>query len=387
MPPVVTWKHEDKKRRVVKKTPPPPKQEEPPEPPSLPTLQKTKSEVQLRRRRRQPKAAPVVRRRVKSAVVPQRPILDDWENEVARKILILHKSEPDVDFAIDDDAVARPRQASKQLVNPIWFLGNGELGADWTALGEDTPSKLKALDEAGDYEGYVGVVRADLHAALETLDDDSRPLFNELWRQMVVAAVVFGTRCVDDKRFADALQLLEMAQIAAAEHVPRRDAAQLAAFVDDAHAYYYFRRAKHNAALVFAMRAMRAHVKLNDWAHVAKCHVHCAAVLSRMRRHPEAARCLGQVLHLVNTNKLDHKDGAPPQHLCMIAVCYHNLAVEQLRLNHAPEAAVSAQNARRIARLCLSYANRWLHNFEATHKAATDQVRGLLDPLTTNYLS
>lgn len=39
---------------------------------------------------------------------------------------------------------------------------------------------------------------------------------------------------------------------------------------------------------------------------------------------------------------------------------------------------MSSQNARRLARLCLSYSNRWLHSFEGTHKLALAELaRGL----------
>lgn len=42
---------------------------------------------------------------------------------------------------------------------------------------------------------------------------------------------------------------------------------------------------------------------------------------------------------------------------------------------------MSSQNARRLARLCLSYSNRWLHSLEGTHKLAlAELVRSLPSP-------
>lgn len=35
---------------------------------------------------------------------------------------------------------------------------------------------------------------------------------------------------------------------------------------------------------------------------------------------------------------------------------------------------MSSQNARRLARLCLSYSNRWLRSFEGTHKLALAEL-------------
>jgi hypothetical protein len=69
--------------------------------------------------------------------------------------------------------------------------------------------------------------------------------------------------------------------------------------------------------------------------------------------------------------------GAAPQKLCLVAVCYHNIAVEQLGLRLISEACVSAQNARRLARLCLSYSTRFLKNFEQTHRVALEELSGI----------
>lgn len=43
-------------------------------------------------------------------------------------------------------------------------------------------------------------------------------------------------------------------------------------------------------------------------------------------------------------------------------------------MRHVGEACLSSQNARRLARLCLSYSNRWLHSFEGTHKLALAEL-------------
>ena len=48
--------------------------------------------------------------------------------------------------------------------------------------------------------------------------------------------------------------------------------------------------------------------------------------------------------------------------------------VEQQGLGHFEEAVVSAQNARRLARLCLSYSNRWLEAFENTHRTCAESL-------------
>ena len=62
--------------------------------------------------------------------------------------------------------------------------------------------------------------------------------------------------------------------------------------------------------------------------------------------------------------------GASGQKICMVAICYHNLAIEYLHLKDFDAACLASQNARRIARLCLSYSNRWVGSLESTHQIA-----------------
>lgn len=41
------------------------------------------------------------------------------------------------------------------------------------------------------------------------------------------------------------------------------------------------------------------------------------------------------------------------------------------------QASVSAQNARRLARLCLSYSTKFLKHLEFTHQTALEQLSGI----------
>ena len=66
---------------------------------------------------------------------------------------------------------------------------------------------------------------------------------------------------------------------------------------------------------------------------------------------------------------------ATPKQLCLVAIAYHNLAVTQLKLALPDLACKSSQNARRIARLCLSYSNRWLDIFQYTHEVAIADLK------------
>ena len=193
--------------------------------------------------------------------------------------------------------------------------------ADWSSLpdGEQLQRRLQEDEEAGEYTKYVAGVEALLQATLRaTLPDD---LVERLWRQLVVTCNAFAIRCIDQKKHATALELLGRATTLAEneEVMSRAGTMELKAFIADTNAFYYYRRNKAEAALAYVQKAMRTHVHLKDWSHVAKCHLHTGCILSKLNRHDEAIRCLAQVLSMVESGELE-VGGTQPQKLCLVAV-------------------------------------------------------------------
>lgn len=202
-----------------------------------------------------------------------------------------------------------------------------------------------------------------------------------MWRQLVVSCNLLGVKACEAGKFGTALKLFKMAEdvveqtsaIEGGSAFVGKIKRQLKGFIWDSLAFYYYKRRKPNAAALYSQKAMRAHVALEQWEHVAKCHLHCGAVLALMGKHEDAVKCLAQVLQMVEDERLQ-VGGSNAQKICMVAVTYHNIAVEQLTLRRPAEACVSSQNARRLARLSLSYANRWINCFERTHHCALERL-------------
>lgn len=83
-----------------------------------------------------------------------------------------------------------------------------------------------------------------------------------------------------------------------------------------------------------------------------------------------------EFLSFIENGKLKFtEDAATSEELCIVAVGYHNLAVIQLKLEASDLACKSILNARKIARLCLSYSNRWLSRFQWTFDICVDDVK------------
>ena len=133
-----------------------------------------------------------------------------------------------------------------------------------------------------------------------------------LWRQLAVTANVFGLKLIDEKRFSQAMQMLKNAtRITEMETsggggedgdgggsqttLTPAHRNELRAFIQDSFAYYYYRRGKSAASLQYGQKALRIHVRLKAWEHVAKCHLHIGAILAKLRRHDEAIRAMGKL--------------------------------------------------------------------------------------------
>ena len=121
---------------------------------------------------------------------------------------------------------------------------------------------LQALEQKGQYRGYIAVVEGLLSSSMRVqVDTHTTELLERMWRQMVVTCNAFGVRCIDQKQYAKALELLERANdLAGFEDVINHNLAkELKAFVNDSYAYYYMRRNKPSAALQYITTAMRTH--------------------------------------------------------------------------------------------------------------------------------
>ena len=88
-----------------------------------------------------------------------------------------------------------------------------------------------------------------------------------------------------------------------------------------------------------------------------------------------SAQTIYQVLAMAESGSLLAKEHATPKQLCIVAIAYHNLAVVQLKMQASDAACKSSQNGRKLARLCLSYSNRWLATFHWTHQVALEDVQ------------
>ncbi|KAG7385892.1 hypothetical protein PHYPSEUDO_000954 [Phytophthora pseudosyringae] len=311
------------------------------------------------------------------------------------------------------------REDGKVIINmpkvprPIWFAGTGAVKAVWCALadgfaqlrpqhavaGSSTASvsmcdhrlceEVRQLEAKRKFAQCITTLETLLVALVRARGVDE--LETKLWKQLVVTCNAFASRCIDYQKFPAGLQLMKQAEhlIDNSILVDGTMRMELLAYLYDTYAHYYYKRRKPHAGLQYIMKAHEIHSRQSSWSHLAKCRLHIANLLSFQIKHTEAMKYMASILEMIEENKLEETSeggggGGSAQKLCLAAVCYNNLAVEQLHMRAFEAASVSSANAQRLAKLCLSYSNRWLAQFQATSDCIALAIATLMEDTNAN---
>jgi len=197
-----------------------------------------------------------------------------------------------------------------------------------------------------------------------------------LWGQLILTANAFGILLIEKKSYDMALEILQRAEgwCKRSDFLPKHIRTEIMPHICDALAFFFYKRGKNMSAMTYTNLALKDHEELGNLDNICICLLHIAAIQSQAGHFKEAHATLYQVLAMVEEGRLAFADATPKQ-LCLVAISYHNLAVIQMKLLVPDLACKSSQNARKIARLCLSYSNRWIHIFQWTHEAAMEDIR------------
>lgn len=235
-----------------------------------------------------------------------------------------------------------------------------------------------------------------------------------LWRKLYLCAIGFASKLIEDGRYPQAIEILEIAtDLLSTDYIQSADVSQeLDGLLKDTHAYYYSRRGKPSAALQYIIGAANTEKQIiassNKSHHdvyrpsipirLARCHLHRAYILQQLHRFGDAMKYMQRVLSIVDihlrddmksestfsVNETYHRSakreiGADdPEIILLVAVTHHNIAVIQILMGHIGDACISSQNCRRLCRLCMSISSRYVTQFEETHMKALCEMSSML---------
>eukprot|EP00930_Biecheleria_cincta_P087473 TRINITY_DN76694_c0_g1_i1.p1 TRINITY_DN76694_c0_g1~~TRINITY_DN76694_c0_g1_i1.p1 ORF type:complete len:974 (+),score=182.93 TRINITY_DN76694_c0_g1_i1:145-2922(+) len=118
---------------------------------------------------------------------------------------------------------------------------------------------------------------------------------------------------------------------------------------------YYKKVGKLHGALSYLRRALQMEVDLNtDEVTLAGTHLNICAILSKLEKHDKAVQHAMSALELINRriSNADPKD-VPMDDYSVLAIAYHNVAVERDLLQQYDKAAAAFQQGHEVAKRCL----------------------------------
>ena len=200
----------------------------------------------------------------------------------------------------------------------------------------------------------------------------------EHWRRLIITGNAVSILCVEKSRFDIALNLLNKIKdwLGRDDILPADVREELVGHVSDTRSYYFYKKQKYGSAVYEIQRAKKIHEKYGNTEEATINILRLATIECMQSKFKESHKRLYEFLSIIEDGKLG-LNNANAKQLCLVAIAYHNLAVIQMKLQVPDLAVRSSQSARKIARLCLSYSNRWIETFQWTHDAAMDDCNFL----------
>lgn len=243
--------------------------------------------------------------------------------------------------------------------------------------------------EGLDKATLAAVPSSDSTVVVSTLKDKGLELSEDdlkrLWKQLVLTANAMGVLAIEKNMYEMALEILQKAEswTNRDDYLSIKFRHELRAHVNNTLAFYFYKRGRITAAMSYSEEALKWHDKAGNIEGLVVSYLHIATAQINSVKYKDAHKTTYLILAMLEDGRLAFENATPLQ-LCLFAIAYHNLAVIQLKLEVPDLACKSSQNARKIARLCLSYSNRWIDTFQRTHDIALDDVKYLIS--TKGYI-
>ncbi len=323
-------------------------------------------------------------------------------------------------------------------VAPIWFVANGDIFSDWSFLpgGNNLQAQLNVMYENRSLVEYVEVLKTiiiDLYRVatgtkIEKLavvkkesvkiespkkkklgstkwDDNTNTVtpnvlysppetptngssvhnndnnkyspdqVREMFRKLIVSSNSMAMLAISKKQEDMACRLIQVVESYIHQDgiLPKSARDDLNALIYTTWGYYFYKKRKFSSAITFTKKALELYELLENKECIAMCLTQLAAAYTLLSRPKEGHQLLYQFITMLEDGRLSVAN-SEARELCICAIAYHNLAVIQLKLLVPDLAIKSAQSARKIARLCISYSSRWSNVFQYTYDAALDDI-------------
>merc|ERR1719321_343592 len=173
-------------------------------------------------------------------------------------------------------------------------------------------------------------------------------------QQLVLSCNKEGMDFLRKGQYKQAFEQLKYAEaIVVANHREGENTSLLAVTCNNLGCYYK-KVGKLHAALSYLRQALKIEVSLQtDDITVAGTHLNICAILSKLEKHDKAVQHALCALELISNRISSADSSVSPDDYSVLAISYHNVAVEREFLHQWDQAAMAYQQGFQVAKRCL----------------------------------
>merc|ERR1719214_369540 len=173
-------------------------------------------------------------------------------------------------------------------------------------------------------------------------------------QQLVLSCNKEGMDFLRKGQYKQAFEQLKYAEaILVANHSEDKPTSLLAVTCNNLGCYYK-KVGKLHAALSYLRKALKIEVSLQtDDVTVAGTHLNICAILSKLEKHDKAVQHALCSLELISNRIAQSESSVQSDDYSVLAIAYHNVAVEREFLHQWDQAAMAYQKGFQVAKRCL----------------------------------
>lgn len=173
------------------------------------------------------------------------------------------------------------------------------------------------------------------------------------YEQLVLNSNKEGMDFLRKGQYKQAFEQLKYAEAVVVSKQGKDEATNLMSVTCNNLGCYYKKVGKLHAALSYLRKALKIEVSLQtDDVTVAGTHLNVCAILSKLDKHDKALQHALCALELIK-NRVDSAESTTQDEYSVLAIAYHNVAVERDYLQQLQEAAAAYQQGHEVAKKCL----------------------------------
>eukprot|EP00930_Biecheleria_cincta_P051552 TRINITY_DN3673_c0_g1_i2.p1 TRINITY_DN3673_c0_g1~~TRINITY_DN3673_c0_g1_i2.p1 ORF type:complete len:975 (+),score=173.46 TRINITY_DN3673_c0_g1_i2:123-2927(+) len=192
------------------------------------------------------------------------------------------------------------------------------------------------------------------HSEMRQQPQDFHSHSHQDYEQMVLSSNKEGMDFLRKGQFKQAFDQLKYAEAAVLANQAEDEPTNLLSVTCNNLGCYYKKVGKMHAALSYLRKALKIEVSLqSDDVTVAGTHLNVCAILSKLDKHEKAVQHANCALELISARVAALGDKASQDEYSVLAIAYHNVAVERDYMHQMEEAAAAYQQGHQVAKKCL----------------------------------